>query len=64
MKAGAVCAGAPRRYPERRQTMRNLTEKTDVRREQLEALAAEGDQEAVAELWQVYGVDRRAVLSC
>jgi hypothetical protein len=36
----------------------------DQRRETLEQLAAEGDQEAVAELWQVYGVDRRAVLSC
>lgn len=35
----------------------------DPRREQLEQLAAEGDQAAVAELWQVYGLDRRSAQS-
>jgi hypothetical protein len=32
----------------------------ELRRETLEQLAAEGDEAAAAELWQVYGVDRRA----
>ena len=36
---------------------------SDQRREMLEQLAAEGDAAAVAELWQVYGVDRRARLA-
>ena len=36
---------------------------SDQRRETLEQLAAEGDACAVAELWQVYGVDRRAALA-
>lgn len=43
--------------------MRGRSGNADARREQLEALAAEGDQAAVAELWQVYGVDRRSALS-
>ena len=34
----------------------------DQRRETLEQLAAEGDQAAVAELFQVYGVDRKSVV--
>lgn len=35
----------------------------DQRRETLEQLAAEGDACAIAELWQVYGVDRLSALS-
>ena len=35
----------------------------DQRRETLEQLAAEGDGAAVAELWAVYGIDRRAALT-
>lgn len=38
----------------------NAEMKNDPRREQLEQMAEDGDEAAVAELWQVYGVDRRS----
>lgn len=43
--------------------MTNAKNNGDARREQLEQLATEGDQAAVAELFHVYGVDRRAALA-
>ena len=40
-----------------------MKNQNDQRRDVLEQLEAEGDAAAVAELWQVYGVDRRATLA-
>ncbi|HQQ91982.1 MAG TPA: hypothetical protein PLU38_08960 [Kiritimatiellia bacterium] len=40
-----------------------MKKSNDLRRDVLEQLAAGGDAAAVAELWQVYGVDRRASLA-
>ena len=40
-----------------------MTCNKDLRREQLEQIADVGDECATAELWQVYGVDRRASVS-
>lgn len=49
--------------PNRKGRQGHMKNVDDQRRETLEQLAAEGDACAVAELWQVYGVDRRSALS-
>ena len=55
----ADCAGASIRNGKRVP----MKKSNDLRRDVLEQLAAGGDAAAVAELWQVYGVDRRASLA-
>ena len=53
------CLSHQTRCCEKSRKLEPMTYKFDPRREQLEQLADEGDECALAELWQVYGVDRR-----